>query len=497
MFILSKDNIYKLEEKVKSDYNISEIILMENAGISLFNFIKTKANNNSKILILAGPGSNGGDGFVLMRHLVSNNYNASLYYPANQNKYAGASETNLNILKSLNIKLYDLSELNNVDNYDIIVDSLFGIGLNKKLDGIYKDIIEKVNSSNALKIAVDISSGLICDSPLVQDTVFNADYTITFSTLKYCQTLYPAKKYSGKVMVHNISIPDNLIKDYNHDIFITKNNIPKLLKREADSHKGSFGKVAIIGGSYEMAGAIKITALSALHSGCGLIYLYHPSNLDRNFISDIPEVMTKSFNYEDYNKVSDFINNNISSYSIGNGMGQDEKIKKFILNIIKNAVKPVVIDGDGINALSLDDLKDIKGKAIITPHIAEFSRLIGKDLKYTQINKLSLAKEFAGKYNIHLVLKSADTIICVPNNKAYILNVGNTALSKGGSGDSLCGLIVSFIAQNYNIKDACILSAYILGKSAEKAVEEHHPVFLSITQIINYYSNILQELDEI
>ena len=232
MFILSKENTYKLEETVKNTYGISELILMENAGIALFNHIKNMIKQESRILILAGPGSNGGDGFVLMRHLCVHNYNADIYYPVDKNKYGSAAETNLSILNSLNIPLYNLSELGNIDEYDVIVDALFGIGLNKKLDGIYKEIIEKANNSNALKIAVDISSGLICDSPALPECAFKADYTITFSALKYCHVLYPAKKYSGQVITANISIPYNIISDFESDILISEYNLPNILKRE-------------------------------------------------------------------------------------------------------------------------------------------------------------------------------------------------------------------------------------------------------------------------
>lgn len=493
MYILSCKDVYKMESDAQNNYNISETILMENAGAALFHFIKNTADKNSKIIILAGPGNNGGDGFVLMRHLAANGYNADLYYPVQNNKYGKAAELNLNILNNLNIHIYDLSTLNNLDKYDIIIDALFGIGLTRSISGIYKEIIEKANNTNALKIAVDIASGLISDSPEVPECVFKADYTITFSTLKYCHTLYPAKTYSGKVITANITIPDNIISQYKHNIFINEYNKPALKNRPQDSHKGTYGKVAVVGGSIEMAGAVKIAASSALHSGCGLITLCHPNTLDRNFISDIPEIMTKSFDYNEAALICDYINNSATVYTIGNGMGRQENVKDFILYILQNTLKPVVIDADAINALSLNELNNIQSEVIMTPHLAEFARLINKDINEIKKDKVSLAKEFADNYSIHLILKSAETIIAVPNDKVYILNTGNTALSKGGSGDALCGLTASLSAQGYSLKDTCILAAYILGKSAEKAVEKNNPAYLSITQIINYYNEVFNE----
>lgn len=493
MYILSRKSIYKMEEDVKRKYSISETILMENAGTALFDFIKNKADKNSKILILAGPGNNGGDGFVLMRHLTANEYNADLYYPVQNNKYGDAAQLNLNILNNLNINIYDLSALNNMEQYDIIVDALFGIGLTRSIRGIYREIIKKANNTNALKISVDIASGLISDSPEVPECAFKADYTITFSTLKYCHTLYPAKTYSGKVITANITIHDNIISKYRHDIFIDEYNKPVLKSRPQDSHKGTYGKVAVVGGSVDMAGAVKIAAISALHSGCGLITLYHPNTLDRNFISDIPEIMTKSFDYTNPGIICSYINIYTTVYTIGNGMGRSKAVKDFILHILKNTLKPVIMDADAINAISLNELNDIQSEAVITPHLAEFARLINKDINEVKKDKVKLAKEFADKYNVYLILKSAETIIAVPNNNIYILNTGNTALSKGGSGDALCGLAASLFAQGYTLKDTCILAAYILGKSAEKAVEKNNPAYLSITQIINYYNEVFNE----
>ena len=172
---------------------------------------------------------------------------------------------------------------------------------------------------------------------------------------------------------------------------------------------------------------------------------------------------------------------------------RNEHVKEFIQYIIKNALKPVIIDADGINNISCDDLKKIQSDVIITPHLAEFARLIKKDINEVKLDKVELAKKFADEYNVYLILKSAETIVAVPNDKAYILNTGNTALAKGGSGDALCGLAASLIAQGYNLKDTCILAPYILGKSAEKAVEKNHPAYLCITHIIDYYNEVFNE----
>lgn len=496
MYILKSSDIYNMELTAKENLHIKEEILMENAGIAVYNHIKSYDQNIKNIVILAGCGNNGGDGFVTARHLITNGYNVDIFYSMDkESKYHESAKLNLDILKSINANLYDFSSLNNMDKYNIIVDALFGTGLKREITGIYKNIIDLANSSKAYKIAIDIPSGLISDSANSYATIFQANVTITFSCLKYCLCMYPAKKYAGEIIVKNITIPKSHIENYPHNILITKDNLPKLKIREKDSHKGNFGKVVCIGSSEEMAGALKITSLSAFSSGCGLVTAYHCKNIHRNFISDIPEIMTKAYDYNESYAVINFIEQNATCFTIGNGMGQNSITQEFILNILKNTTKPVVIDADGINACSIDDLKDIKSNNIImTPHLREFSKLISKSINDIIEDKINIAEDFANKYKITLVLKSADTIIAAPNKKSYIINNGNTALSKGGSGDALTGLIASFMAQGYNQEESCILGAYILGRSSEYAVIDSHPAVVSITNIIKEYKKVFHEL---
>ena len=479
MYVLKSSDIYSMEHSAK-EIGYTEDILMENAGTAVYNLVKKIVKKYDKIAVLAGPGNNGGDGFVTARHLLQNNYNVHIYYTGDDNNYKSSSKTNLDILKNFEIPLRNFEELNSLDEYDIIIDGLFGIGLKREVQGIYDKIITMANKSKAVKVSIDIPSGLYADNAFVDNNVINADYTVTFSCLKYCLCLYPAKKYAGKIKVADITIPKKYIEKYEHSIFINKKNIPVFKKREKDAHKGTFGRVVSIGGSINMAGAVKITAISALKSGCGLVTVMHPNELHRNFISDIPEVMTKSFDYENPEAVYEYVNSAASSVTLGNGMR----------NLVLNINKPLVIDADGINAIRLDVILETKNQIIITPHLKEFAKLVNCTVEDIIRNKVSMAKEFADKYNITLVLKSADTIIAIPNKNIYILNKGNTALSKGGSGDALTGLIASYIAQGYLIEHACILAVYTLGKAAEYAVKKNHPSSLLITDIIKYYKKV-------
>lgn len=488
MYILKASDIYNMEQSAKESYGLTDEILMENAGFAVFKKILKKTDKNSKTAVICGPGNNGGDGFVTARHLLSYGFQVDVFYTGDDNMYKNAAKTNLDILKKMGITLHPFTSINHFNEYNIIVDALFGIGLKRKITGIYEHIINLVNNSKAFKISVDIPSGLYADTGFIDNICIKADYTVTFSCLKYCLCMYPAKKYAGKIKVKDITIPKKHTEAYEHSILINKTNLPLFKIREKDAHKGSFGRVVSVGGSEDMAGAVKITAYSALKSGCGLTTVIHPNELNRNFISDIPEIMTKSFDYRNPDAVCEYINNSASSATLGNGMGGKEDTKEFIRYLALNIQKPIVIDADGINALNKEILSKIKNNNIvITPHLKEFARLTDKSIEDIIKNKIEIAKEFSDKYKITLVLKAADTLIAVPDKEIYIINQGNTALSKGGSGDALAGLIASYIAQKYSIKESCILACYTLGRAAEKAVKKNSPSSLLITDIIKYY----------
>ena len=227
MYILKSSEIYSMEQSAK-EIGYTEDILMENAGTAVYNLIKKIVKKYDKIAVLAGPGNNGGDGFVTARHLLQNNYNVHIYYTGNDNNYKSSSKTNLDILKNFEIPLRNFEELNSLDEYDIIIDGLFGIGLKREVQGIYDKIITMANKSKAVKVSIDIPSGLYADNAFVDNNVINADYTVTFSCLKYCLCLYPAKKYAGKIKVADITIP----KKHIEKIYQSLKNGKKMLIKE-------------------------------------------------------------------------------------------------------------------------------------------------------------------------------------------------------------------------------------------------------------------------
>ena len=495
MNILSASEINNLEKKIITGLKIPEILLMESAAWGITQTIKERSDKNTSIAFLCGFGNNAGDGFASARLLMADGFKVTVFCLNFDNKFSQSAKLNFDILKNLKADLKPIKKHNNLKNYDIIVDSIFGIGLNRPIEKNteFAALIKEANETNALKIAIDIPSGLLADEICPQsEIIFKADITISFSALKICQSLYPAKKYNGEIILKNIGIPESHIKT--NITFLMQVNLPDLKKRDKYTHKGDYGKTIVIGGSAEFGGAPAIAAIAALKIGSGLTYLCIDDETDAGFVHNNPEIIIKRINLEETASISDFINVPKTSALIGCGMGRSKKAAEFIKNIVTTAENTLIIDADGINALTLDDLKNIKAPYALTPHLKEFAYLLNLSVPEVEKQRLTLAKEFAVKYNCVLVLKSADTIICDTNGDTFIADFGTPALAKGGSGDCLAGIITSLNAQGYPLVDAAKLAVFILGRSAVYTQNLTHEATVTISQVINNFHEALSGL---
>lgn len=611
-YIIPSKSITAIEKDILGI--IPEILLMENAANRFLNRLEKHINYSDKIAVIAGPGNNGGDGLAIARLLISSGYNVDIYIPNDISKYNETTLQNLKILQDI-VKIEHLGSIftidsishnkflknednieedinilnsqdityNRLNQYTIIIDALFGIGLNKEVTGHYRDIIININNSPALKFSVDIPSGLFADSCDYPGICVKADYTITFSVSKYALCGYPAKEYAGTIYIENISIPDSIFKklatdfiitrenlvkslyleevkdQLNHinhvrndfpeifvhkfneedmyytliqdaeknnqsnlsfkdfrkfifshnlfsneilknndpekesekavylekivDTFLCKNNISSvgdIISRRKASHKGTYGKVGLIGGSTSYLGALKIAAISSRRMGSGLVTCIHPESISRDFLLDTPEIMSKAFNTSKGVELATELNEKMDALLIGPGIGTNDNTKNFIKELLKTDTLPIVIDADGINSLTLEDLEELKnyGKynksIVLTPHLGEFARLLNISVQELSKNKFLIAKDFSKKYNVTLVLKSTDTIIATEEGYTYSLDFGNNGLSQGGTGDALAGAITSLLGQGFNPTIASILAVYLIGRSSEIIINKNN-----------------------
>ncbi|MGA1861402.1 NAD(P)H-hydrate dehydratase [Deferribacter thermophilus] len=499
MEVLTSKQMANADKYTIETLKTPSIVLMENAARAIFEEFEKLNIKKNKVAVLIGKGNNGGDGIAVARHLFNNGYHVDIILLYPQEELKGDAKLNLEIIKNYPIKLLNYNENINFNEYDVIFDAIFGTGLSRAVDGFIKDIIKQINLSNAYKIAIDIPSGLSGSNHNVIGECIKADLTITLARPKIPHVFYPAKKFCGKVVVKDISIPDFAIQSVSPFIFeLTLENLPTIYKREEDSHKGHFGHNVIIGGSAGKMGAPIMASYASVMSGAGLTtcaifeqYYY--------FLSKYPEIMAfivkgrDFFTTDELEPLLEFIKDK-EVITLGCGLGRNHQTKEFVKGLIENTDKNFVIDADGLYHLDDLMLKNLSFRAVLTPHIGEFAKLTELTKEEVLNNKIELAREFSTKYQVVLVLKSADTIIATPDANLYVLSNGTPALSKGGSGDCLAGIIGSLIAQKYSLEDAAKLGCYVMNLTAAILSKEKNEKCLRTTEIIK---NIYRGFNEI
>lgn len=451
MYILSNAEMKEAERIAIENMGVPSIVLMENAAKNTAEVVLSK--NPKRAVVIAGKGNNGGDGLAAARHLITNNVKTKIYFIGDREKASNDCKTNLSILENYNAEIIFDSNID-LNHCDIIVDALIGTGLKRKLSDEYVEIVNKINQSNKFVVSVDCPTGINSDTGEDYSIAVNADITVTFHQPKLGLMLYPAYSHVGDIVVKDIGIP-NITKSNT----FTLDNV-SMPKRRADSHKGVYGKVLIVAGCDTMAGAAVLNAAACYNVGAGLVNVCSTNHVIDVIHTSIPEAITTKRKNIDYNY------GNVCA--IGSGLGKNYKL---VEKVILNCRNKLVIDADGLNSLSenTDLLFKHKSDCVITPHIMEMSRLTGLDAEHIKHNMIETAKSFAEKYNVTVALKDAHTVIAAPDGRLCINITGTPAMSKGGTGDCLCGVIAGLAAQGMNCFEAACMGAYINGKAGEYA----------------------------
>lgn len=480
MLLVTAEEMREIDRQTIEGVGIPGIVLMENAGRQVAEHIIALKGKKAKAVILAGHGNNGGDGFVVARYLGNSGYQVETWLIGDIQKCSKDCISHFHALVHSGYRVKFWSENNNdmlkerLQEADVIVDALLGTGTTGGLREPIKSVVEMANAMNALRIAVDIPTGVNSDTGAVENSAFNADSTVTFALPKLGQYLYPGADYIGNLVVADISIPPIIFEYSNSKKFlINYDTVKKILpRRKRNSHKGTYGHALLIGGSKGMPGAPSLSTMAALRSGAGLTTIAVPESIQSMVFSHSPEAICLGLPETDTGHLSlksiDSLNlegNKYDAIGIGPGLGIWEQGREWILRVLKYTTKPLVIDADGLNLLAddLSPLKQKKGTLILTPHPGEMARLIKKDIKYVEQNRIKVASGLAIEYEIYVVLKGANTIIATPDGEIYLNTTGGPELSKGGTGDILTGMITAFLAQGITIKDALKVAVYLHG----------------------------------
>ena len=468
--ILTATQMQKADNFTINVLGISQDELVKRAGTSIAEVIK-KQFLGGRVLVCVGKGNNGKDGLVVADDLK---------------KKHGFSVT---VFDSEN-PCYDIFD----NQFDILVDCLFGVGLNRQIEGKYKDIIDRINAINCYKIACDIPSGINGNNGKIMGVAVKADLTIAIGELKVGHFLGDGIDYCGKIVVKDIGISvweDNFIKR------IDSRDAKKCFeKSNRNVHKGNFGKACVIGGSQDYSGSIILSAnsLTALKSGVGYTYLCVPKSLFNAYVGKNPECILLSFDKDIKTSLEKVLCCN--SIAVGMGLGCNEFTYEIVCYLLANYSGTLIIDADGLNALSKfgkDILKDKKCNVILTPHLGEFSRLCGKDKDYLGDNLIDEANKFAKEFNVKLAVKSAVSVI-TDGEDVYLNTTGCSCMAKAGSGDVLSGLVTGVTARCSGEIESLLSALYMFGKAGEKAQELGCEFTVTASEIIAQFPSVIKDI---
>lgn len=479
MYTLRPDTIKYADTLAIEKYGIPELTLMKNAAKACFDLIKNDINKSDKTVILCGKGNNGGDGYELASILKKEGFDVTVINIFACPPITDTAKAVFRECISNGIDIFPIEAApDKVQGASVIIDAIFGVGFygSLQLDSEIGRLIEFCNNLDVIRIAIDTPSGINCGDGKVEGISFKADITVTMAYAKTGMLSYPARDYCGKIHVAEIGYPKELCDEIPKHAIVADNEYIKNIipARNANSHKGTYGRLLMYCASPNMTGAGILSAQGALRTGAGLVNIARDKEtiriLQNHLIEPIFSVIS------DTDKTSDIQNlcDKASAILIGCGLGTDESDRDVLYSLIKNADCPLIIDADGINLLSLNKhiLKEAKKTPILTPHPLEFARLIGKTVSEVQCDRINLAKSFAKEFGCILVLKGASTIIASPDDRLAVNTSGNAGLSKGGSGDVLAGVISSFVCQGIDAFDSAVCGVYLHGKAADILKDE-------------------------
>lgn len=475
MKVFTAAQIYKADTFTIEKQQITSDALMERAATQIFNWMHVRMQGAPvKIHLFCGIGNNGGDGIALARHLFEHGYDIAVYVVKYSDKRSKDFLTNLDRLKDRKIWPIYMdadSDLPEIHPNDIIVDAIFGIGLNRTPDAWVAKIIQHLNTSKAFILSVDIPSGLFTDSvPEDKEAVIKANYVLSFQVPKLVFFLPETGIYVEQWEVLDIGLDAEFLMNEKTDFeLISKNEVLQFYRpRTKYSHKGTYGHALIVGGSYGKMGAVILTSRAALKAGSGLVTAYVPECGYAILQTAIPEVMVLTNGKEAIEAIEFDMKPTV--IGLGIGMGIHDKTVKALEHFLKGNKLPLVLDADALNILSKNqDLMDfIPENSILTPHPMELERLVGK--WKDDFEKLEKVRQFTDKRKVVLIVKGAHSITFF-EGRGYINTTGNPGMATAGSGDALTGIITGLIAQGYSSLQAAIFGVYIHGESGDISVE--------------------------
>lgn len=510
MYVLTPEEMKDFDRFTIEELGVLQEILMENAGRSVYSAIKGLYEyplEDVSAVVVAGRGNNGGDGLVVARYLSQEVDELFVYLIGKKADLKGSPLRNLEILEKMGIEIIEVDEIDeemedSVLGADIVVDALFGTGFRGKAEGIYAELIDIINASDAFIASVDIASGVNARTGEVTSDAVIADITVTMAFPKTGHFLYPGKLFTGELIVADIGIPRSLAEGMIKRATVEEDDVREILPvRLGNEHKGDVGRVLVIAGSRGFTGAASLTSMASMRMGAGLTYLAIPESLNPILEAKVTEVITLPVAEVDGSISEDAVDRLLDegkydSIAIGPGLSRKESAVRAVSRLLEKYRGPLVIDADGVWALKgkLELLKGREVPPILTPHPGELGHLL--DLTPDEINRrrMEVASEFAVKHGVVLVLKGAPTVIGTPGGFLWINTTGNPGLASGGTGDVLTGMIASLLAQGVPPVESAIAGVYLHGLAGDLAAADLSEYSLMAGDLLEYIPDAINFL---
>lgn len=472
--LLTGKEMKKCDEVTINDFCVPSCVLMERAALAVVAAMEERDLCTASIGVFCGTGNNGGDGLAVSRLLYLSGYDVRFFVCGDKSHFSEEAKRQYQIC--LNYHVPEAAFSRELTGCEVILDSMFGIGLSRNLEGEYRDLIAEINQSLAYKIAVDIPSGVNADTGAILGCACRCDLTVTFGFAKAGQFLMPGASCCGEVLVRDVGIAAGALEsEKTQYAMLEPSDVSLLPALSMERHKGNAGKVLVIAGGEHMAGAAFLSAKAAFRMGCGMIRVYTSICNHMVLQSLLPEAVLvdyeKTFSEKQLLEQIQWAD----VILVGPGMGIDGTAEKIVAFVIKNAAVPVVCDADCLNIFSKHRslLSGPHTELILTPHIGEMARLTGESILYIKDHMTEAAAEFAREYQVTCVLKDARSIVCVPYETTYINAFGNPGMATAGSGDVLAGVIAGCVAQRVPMSLAAALGVLIHALAGDFAAKKN------------------------
>ncbi len=514
MKVVDPETMRLMDRKAIEEYGIPGLILMENAGRGVVECVIERYGEvrGKRVSILCGKGNNGGDGLVVARHLRNRGAEVGLYLFSREEDLRGDALVNLRIWKAMGGGVEVVLEEEDLEGMvsplrhsKLIIDALFGTGLNSEPAGVYGRAIDLINGLSIPVVSIDIPSGLHGRDGRPLGRAVMADMTVTMALPKVGCLIYPGVDHVGELRVVDIGMPYKVCEEVDSPYHLIDREMVEgmVRRRRGDTHKGEAGHLLVIAGSTGKTGAAAMTAMGALRTGAGLVTLGVARSLNPILEEKVTEVMTHPLPETDGGTISSEALEEIRSLmrtrravAIGPGLTVHPEVRALVAGLIRESTLPLVIDADGINSLvgEASVLKDAKAPCILTPHPGEMARLLSMTPEEVQARRVEVARGFATEYGVYLVLKGARTLVADPQGRVYINPTGNPGMATGGVGDVLTGVIGGLLVQGYPPLQASIMGVYLHGMAGDMVAEERGGIGMVATDLLEYLPRALRAI---